>query len=297
MLFEYRGDMKVKGDFLVVATFIFMFFLNIGEVGAQQKTNPKTPVTKKSTVTKSTIKKTVVPDSVKKAVKKAEKDTTLLSNQVIGDSLAIAQTKVLPAKSTTTGTAKGKTTTKPADPKSKTAATTAKNANTKVKVAPDLIKTNSIGVLRLGMAIDTIKKIFPKERVYRVYVYDAKDKYEQYQVTATDKVSQFLLINPECDGDSICIIRQIVAKSPYFKTDRNISVGMTLDDLVLAYGFLDSRWEEENLIVRNREGIDFVMDTSDIPKRWYRKMNLDRLPLPTRIIGIMITSKTPPVKW
>ncbi|AFD07597.1 hypothetical protein [Solitalea canadensis] len=279
MVFEQGVAMKVKGLYSVLPIFLLVMLLGVGPAFAQVKKDTKSTSTGKTTSTASqktgVAKKPAVQDSAKKAVKPVDSLSKAKGKTAVNQKTAAAAGKKTPD---------GKTV---VDPKK----TPVKPVV--VKLAPDLIKPNSVGILKLGMRIDTIKKLFPKDRVYRVYVYDAKDKYEQYQVTAADKSSQFLLINPECDGDSICSIRQIVAKNVYFKTERDIKVGMMLDDLILAYGFLESRWEEENLIVRNREGIDFVMDTSDIPKRWYRKMNLDRLPLPTRIIGIMITVGSP----
>ncbi|POY35399.1 hypothetical protein C3K47_15160 [Solitalea longa] len=298
MIFEKRVEMKVKGIYLFLYTFIVVFLMGQGVVMAQQKpkSSAKTPAATTKTAAKKTTTKT---DSVKKAI-------VVDSMKVVGadpttlDSASAAKIKV--ANTKTTATKKGTSTGKKTDPKVKStdpkkAGTDPKAKPAVVKLAPNIIKINSVGVLKIGMNVDTIKKIFPKDRVYKVYVYDQKNKYEQYQVTATDKTSQYLFITPECDGDSVCIIRQIIAKHPYFKTDRDISVGMLLDDLVLAYGYLESRWEEENLIVRNTEGIDFVMDTSGIPKRWYRKMNLDRLPLPTKIMGIMISTKEQQAKW
>lgn len=279
MVFEQGVAMKVKGLYRVLPFFLLVMLLGVSPVFAQVKKDTKSSSTVKpaSTTSKSGVvkKPAAQTDSTKKVVKPVDSLSKTKGKTAVNQKTAATAGKK---------TADGKTV---ADPKKGPAKPVV------VKLAPDAIKPNSVGILKLGMRIDTIKKLFPKDRVYRVYVYDAKDKYEQYQVTAVDKSSQFLLINPECDGDSICSIRQIVAKNAYFKTDRDIKVGMMLDDLILAYGFLESRWEEENLIVRNREGIDFVMDTSDIPKRWYRKMNLDRLPLPTRIIGIMITVGSP----
>ncbi|MCO4292314.1 hypothetical protein NF867_05495 [Solitalea sp. MAHUQ-68] len=301
MMFEKRVEMKVKGIYLILFTFIAFVLMGPAIVMAQQKpkSSTKTPVS--STVKTSVKKTTSKTDSVKKAkamVADSLNATNLSSTAVDSAGKSTTSIKVTSTTAAKKGANAKKTDpkAKPTDPKKATA--DAKTKPVVVKVSPSLIKINSVGVLKIGMSVDTIKKIFPKDRVYKVYIYDQKNKYEQYQVTATDKTSQYLFITPECDGDSICTIRQIIAKHPYFKTDRDISVGMMLDDLVLAYGYLESRWEEENLIVRNPEGIDFVMDTSGIPKRWYRKMNLDRLPLPTKIIGIMITSKNPPqVKW
>ncbi|SMO73450.1 hypothetical protein [Solitalea koreensis] len=252
-------------------------------------------------ITASKYSKTGLPqkkssDSLSKTdsdLKKSSKATTPTGAKAAASDSLVARTEgggpttVKSAQSVTGKSVSAKKGTGKIDPKF----VTKKDEKPKAtpKLPTNIITKNAVGVLKLGTDIDTIKKLYPKERVYRVYIYDQNTKYLQYQVMASDKVTPFLNITQDCVTDSVCLIKQIMVKHPYFKTDRDIKVGNTLDDLFLAYGYLGSRWEEENLIVSNEEGLDFIMDTSQIPKRWYKKMNLDRLPLPTKIIGIQIS--------
>lgn len=161
------------------------------------------------------------------------------------------------------------------------------------KMLPDPIIDNCfVGGIEIGMPMDSIYRFFAKERIYKVYTYDAKGRHESIQVVDMDGNSPYMVFEPECyDKDNeVCTIWRITVRTPKYYTKRSIKVGNTLRELREAYVITSVKWEEGNLVaMAEMLNISFLLDTSKIPKSWYFTMSPALLPTDAKIVGIRIT--------
>ena len=161
------------------------------------------------------------------------------------------------------------------------------------KMLPDPIIDNCfVGGIEIGMSMDSIYRFFAKERIYKVYTYDAKGRHESIQVVDMDGNSPYMVFEPECyDKDNeVCTIWRITVRTPKYYTKRSIKVGNTLRELREAYVITSVKWEEGNLVaMADMSNISFLLDTSKISKSWYFTMSPALLPAEAKIVGIRIT--------
>ena len=161
------------------------------------------------------------------------------------------------------------------------------------KMLPDPIIDNCfVGSIEIGMPMDSIYRFFAKERIYKVYTYDAKGRHESIQVVDMDGNSPYMVFEPECyDKDNqVCTIWRSTVRTPKYYTKRSIKVGNTLRELREAYVITSVKWEEGNLVaMAEMLNISFLLDTSKIPKSWYFTMSPALLPTDAKIVGIRIT--------
>ena len=166
------------------------------------------------------------------------------------------------------------------------------NHTIKSKPAPFLISSKRVDKLTLGTSIKELYWNYPKERIQKVLIFDARGEYNQYEVLSANKKEVLFSIDPDCrDGDSLCIIKRIMVKNNCFKTAGNLKVGMFYKDLLIARQKLSYiGWYEGNLIAKtNKSSINIIFKTDEIPKSWYVQMNSRTLPNNTKIIGFMIS--------
>src|SRR5690606_6509959 len=161
------------------------------------------------------------------------------------------------------------------------------------KMLPDPIIDNCfVGGIEIGMHMDSIYRFFAKERIYKVYTYDANGRKETIQVVDMDGNSPYMVFEPECYGKDkeVCTIWRITVRTPKYYTKRSIKVGNTLRELREAYVITSVKWEEGNLIaMAEMSNISFILDTSKISKSWYFTMSPALLPADAKIVGIRIT--------
>src|SRR3546814_226217 len=161
------------------------------------------------------------------------------------------------------------------------------------KMLPDPIIDNCfVGGIEIGMNMDSIYRFFAKERIYKVYTYDAKGRHESIQVVDMDGTSPYMVFEPECydKDDDVCTIWRITVRTPKYYTKRSIKVGNTLRELREAYVITSVKWEEGNLVaMADMSNISFLLDTSKISKSWYFTMSPALLPADAKIVGIRIT--------
>lgn len=161
------------------------------------------------------------------------------------------------------------------------------------KMLPDPIIDNCfVGGIEIGMHMDSIYRFFAKERIFKVYTYDANGRKETIQVVDMDGNSPYMVFEPECYGKKkdVCTIWRITVRTPKYYTKRSIKVGNTLRELREAYVITSVKWEEGNLIaMAEMSNISFILDTSKISKSWYFTMSPALLPADAKIVGIRIT--------
>lgn len=161
------------------------------------------------------------------------------------------------------------------------------------KMLPDPIIDNCfVGGIEIGMHMDSIYRFFAKERIYKVYTYDANGRKESIQVVDMDGTSPYMVFEPECYGKDkeTCTIWRITVRTPKYYTKRSIKVGNTLRELREAYVITSVKWEEGNLVaMAEMSNISFILDTSKISKSWYFTMSPALLPADAKIVGIRIT--------
>lgn len=161
------------------------------------------------------------------------------------------------------------------------------------KMLPDPIIDNCfVGGIEIGMPMDSIYRFFAKERIFKVYTYDAKGRHESIQVVDTDGDTPYMVFEPECYGEDqdMCTIWRITVRTPKYYTKRSIKVGNTLKELREAYVINEVKWAEGNLVaMAEMLNISFLLDTSKIPKSWYFTMSPALLPGDAKIVGIRIT--------
>ncbi|MBN2570815.1 MAG: hypothetical protein JXA68_01695 [Ignavibacteriales bacterium] len=149
-----------------------------------------------------------------------------------------------------------------------------------------IISSSKAGKVNIGIEISKLYDLYPSNRIKKSSMMMEGDKYEVYEIYDNSNNLLFI-VEPWCEDK--CTVFRAIIKSPKMKTNKEIGIGSTVEQLKEKY-----KVEEivlvEAYVVATVENINitFVLDPSKIPDSWYRNPRMDKIPHDTKIIEMFV---------
>ena len=151
----------------------------------------------------------------------------------------------------------------------------------------DIIKTDSIDGVKIGMSIQEFLKLKKENRIVKKEKISLEgDDYDIYNVYKDKKI--LYGVEPQCEKE--CNVWRIWVYSKDFKTKENIGIGNKLGDLKKKYTISEFITGEGRVAILVKEiNISFLLDSSRIPDSWWSNQSLENLNDELKIVVIIIT--------
>jgi hypothetical protein len=151
-----------------------------------------------------------------------------------------------------------------------------------------LITKSQVGPIRVGMAVNTMRKTVPAEILKEVPITREGRGYRAYEIRSNASAAQpSLLVEETCEP--ICKVWRIHVQDTAFKTKEGLGVGSTLAEVKKYYNisYLGGG-ETEIVAVSDEAKLTFMLDVSKVPPAKVPRLNVKNTPDDTPVIGLLI---------
>lgn len=151
------------------------------------------------------------------------------------------------------------------------------------------LKPGHAGQIRIGMPIDSLKKMLPADNLKKIELEMEGEKYPAWEIRNAKAGYQRLLVAEEKCEQKVCNIFRLRILSPKFSTRENIRVGSTFGDVQKAYpvSFV-GLGEADFVAVSEKQRMTFTLDISGFPPKSLDKIKVEDIPGNTPVTSILM---------